>query len=102
MAIRHVVLWEIGVDEPAMRQDTIESLSKRLEALVGVVPGLLSLTAGPNSVELAGNWDMALVADVEDRVALEAYAVHPAHLEVAKDLRSLAKARAAVDFEVDL
>ena len=102
MAIRHVVLWEIGVDEPAMRRDTIELLSERLEALVGVIPGLLSLSAGPNSVNLAGNWDMALVADVEDRVALDSYAVHPAHLEVAKDLRAVATARAAVDFEVDL
>ncbi len=100
MTVRHVVAWEIGVDDPALKAEAIQSLAERLEALVGQIPGLIALTAGENCVPLAGNWDMALVADLEDVEALGAYAVHPAHLEVAKDLKAVATARVAVDFLV--
>lgn len=100
MAIRHVVLWRIGVDDAAMREQTITRFSERLGALVGVVPGLISLTCGSNSVAADGNWDMCLVADLQDEESLFGYQTHPEHMVVAKDIRNLATARAACDFTI--
>lgn len=100
MAFRHVVLWRIGIDDIVLREQAIRGLADRLEALVGIVPGLISATASANTVPVEGNWDMALVADFEDEEALAAYNVHPDHLEVAKDIRAAATARAAADFPI--
>lgn len=71
----------------------------RLEALVGVVPSLRSLVAGPDVVRSDRSWDFALVATFDDRAGLDAYATHPAHVEVAEWLRERRGPVAVVDFE---
>ncbi|MFZ1382289.1 MAG: Dabb family protein [Scrofimicrobium sp.] len=100
MAFRHVVVWRIGIDDIVLREQAVRGLAGRLEALVGVVPGLISATASPNTVPVEGNWDMALVADFVDEEALSKYNVDPDHLEVAKDIRAIATARASADFPI--
>lgn len=52
--------------------------------MVGKIPGLVSLKAGgplPICVPRAKGFDMGLVAVLEKPSDVEAYAVHPAHLE---------------------
>lgn len=98
--VRHVVMWK--VDESALADAesvarVAGDLSARLQALTDVIPGIVSMSAAPNGVAAAGNWDFALVADFADEEALEAYATHPAHLEVVAKIRAATSARAAVD-----
>jgi hypothetical protein len=98
MTLRHVVAWKMAAPDAATRTDHARGIAERLNALVGVVPSIGTLTAGSNVV--TGNWDVALVADFADAAALDAYAVHPAHQEVVAYVRSVTADRVAVDFEL--
>lgn len=99
MTLRHVVSWQVEGKTPEARTATAARLAAALEDLNGRVPTLIRLEAHANSLQLAGNWDLVLIADFEDEAALEAYLVDPAHQAVAKQLRAVATKRSAVDFE---
>lgn len=98
MTLRHIVSWQVEGDTPDERTEVAARLARALESLNGQIPSLMRLEAHANSLQLAGNWDLVLIADFEDEAALEAYLVHPAHQEVALKVRSVAIKRSAVDF----
>jgi hypothetical protein len=82
------------------KRQAFASITPALEALVGVVPGLVSLrvdySTGPNPQ----NWDMCLVSEHDSWEALDVYATHPAHQAVAGLVGASTTARAGADFEV--
>lgn len=98
--IRHVVLWKLIDQTPSERTVAIAQIAAALESLVGVVPGLRSLTVRPNAAYFDTNWDAVLVSDHDSVEALEGYQVHPAHMKAAEVPRAFAQYRAAVDFEL--
>ena len=101
--LRHVVMWRIAPEKVPAGVSSAEvaaSLASDLRALVGQIPQIVTLTAGPNCVAAEGNWDLGLVVDVEDEGALQAYATHPAHLKVVESIRAVVSDRAAVDFQI--
>lgn len=98
--IRHVVAFALADGDPAVRTEQAAEAARRLQALVGVVPSLRSMSAGANALDLPGNWDLVLVADFDDAAGLDAYQVHPAHEEVAAFIGGIRSDRVAVDFEV--
>lgn len=100
MTIRHVVSWKLASDDAEERAAQAAEVARRLNALEGVVPQLLSISAGANVVLPDANWDVVLVADFASVETLDEYQVHPAHLEAAAYIRSVVSARVAVDFEV--
>lgn len=77
--IQHIVLFRVIEGTPAER---VQEAIDRLEALVGVIPGLRSLKAG-NDIGIEGNFDFGLVAELDDRAALEVFSADPTHMEVA-------------------
>lgn len=98
--IRHVVMWRMAAADAGERAAHAAEVARRLNRLAGVVPQLRAVSAGANAAFPDVNWDVVLVADVDDLDALAAYQVHPAHEEAGAYIRSVAAARAAVDFEV--
>ncbi len=100
MTLRHVVSWKMAAEDPAERAEHAAGIASRLQALVGVVPQIRTLSAGVNVAYPDANWDVVLVADFDDLAGLEAYQVHPAHQEVVAYVRSVVGGRSAVDFEV--
>ncbi|OAN35259.1 Dabb family protein [Microbacterium sp. H83] len=100
MTIRHVVSWKLAAEGAEERAAHAAEIARRLNALDGVVPGLLSISVGANTLYADANWDVALVADFPSVAELEAYQVHPAHTEVTGYVRSVVASRVAVDFEV--
>ncbi len=98
--IRHVVLWNLSSTDPDQRRRDIDGMQERLTALVGVVPGLRSVTVAPDLASGDGNWDVMLLSEHDDEDALRAYQVHPAHLEAAAFIRSVVRERACVDSAV--
>lgn len=99
MTLRHVVAWRLATADPAQRAEQAAEITSRLTALRDAVPAVLDLYAGPDVVA-GGNWDVALVADFDDRDALQQYIDHPDHQQVASYIRSVIAERAAVDFEL--
>lgn len=99
--IRHLVLWKLAAVEPDEKAALVAELSSRFGALVPLIDGTERIEIRADLGETDGNWDVLLDADYRDRAALEAYQVHPAHVEVAAFVRSVVTARSCIDFEVD-
>ena len=91
--ITHIVTFKLN--DP----DEAAACKAMLDGLVGKVPSLRSMVVGVNVVESARAHTLALIATFDDLEGLEAYQVHPAHEEVAGQLRAASSAIAAVDFE---
>lgn len=94
--VKHIILWtlkeEFNTDE--IKQD----MKKSLEALVGVVPGLVELKVQIEKLPTS-NADVMLYSVLESEEALKGYAVHPAHVEVADTkVRPYTATRACIDY----
>ena len=92
--ITHMVFWKLKDEQKA---ENAQHIKKNLEALVGVVPGLLEMRVGLNIN--GGEYDLALCSRFESLEALHGYETHPAHLRVREFVQQARIGRAAVDFE---
>ena len=92
--VTHIVLWQLKEDN---KEENALEIKRRIEALVGVIPGLLEASVGRNVN--GGEYDMALVSRHESMEALHLYDKHPAHEKVRAFVRDVIEKRAAVDFE---
>jgi hypothetical protein len=94
--LTHIVVWKYKPEtEQAMRDEHVTLL----RALAAIVEGIESLSVGFDVIHLPRSYDTGLVAVFQDRVALEAYTVHPEHVKVANFGRSISEHIASVDFE---
>ena len=95
--VKHIILWKLK-DE--CNNDAVkQGIKEGLEGLQGVIPGLISIKVQTESL-LSSNVDVMLDSSFENEEALKAYAVHPAHVEVADTkVRPFTAARSCIDFE---
>ena len=96
--IRHIVIWRLAATDPDQRRADAEGIKSRLEALRGVVAAE-RIDVGIDLGETDGNWHAVLDSDFATREELAAYQTHPAHLEAAAFVRSVAEARSCVDYQ---
>ncbi|MCF7847644.1 MAG: Dabb family protein [Kiritimatiellales bacterium] len=94
--VKHIVMWRFrdGVAEA----DKLE-MKRRLEALKGVVPGLVEIEIGMNVAAGDAAKDMVLCSEFQSLEDLKTYAVHPEHLKVVEFVKPLVCERAVVDYE---
>lgn len=98
--IHHVVFFNMKPEaEGRSGSENASILVERLHALVGVVPGLVSMSAGTDFSGSPVSWDLALHSTFADRTALEVYRVHPVHQDVVQLVKATTADRAVVDFE---
>ena len=99
--VRHVILWKMKADLTNEESNRVKSDIKReLEALKGVIPGLLEIFVGTDPLETS-NADLFLDSLFEDRDALAVYADHPAHVKIKDDLVvPNVQERMCMDFEI--
>ena len=82
--IKHIVMWRLKESAHGQDQATnARGIKARLEALQGVVPGLLKIEVGLDFSRTTASADVVLYSEFVDRAALDAYQKHPAH-EAAK------------------
>lgn len=96
--VKHIILWtlkdEFNTDE--IKKDMKESL----EALKGVVPGLLEIEVQIEKLP-SSNVDVMLYSVLESEEALKGYAVHPEHVKVADTkVRPYTATRSCIDFAI--
>ena len=99
--VKHVILWQLKDELQGAEKDAVkQGIKEGLEGLQGVIPGLLEIKVNTNGLA-SSNADVMLDSSFESEEALKAYAVHPAHVEVADGkVRPFTKTRACLDFEV--
>lgn len=94
--VKHIILWTLKEE---FNTDEIKTgMKEGLEALKGVVPGLLEIKVQIEKLP-SSNADVMLYSVLESEEALKGYAVHPAHVEVADTkVRPYTATRACIDF----
>lgn len=97
--VKHILLWQFKDELTAEEKKAAAEKCKRdLEALVGVVPGLVSLNVIIDPIP-SSNADMMLDSTLEDQAAYDVYKVHPVHVAAANYVRSVVKSRVCMDYE---
>ena len=97
--IKHVILWKLKAEYSAEEKNEIkQGIKAGLESLAGVIPGLVEIKVNINGLE-SSNADCMLDSTFVDEAALKAYAIHPAHQEVANTkVRPYVETRLCLDF----
>ncbi len=98
--IQHVVMWRLIDLTDAERAAALERFGTELQALVGVVPGLVSVALTPDVRDVESNFDVALISVHESREALATYQSHPEHVAIGTWWGLLVAQRGAVDSEI--
>ena len=98
--IKHIVLWRLKESaQGRTKRDNALLIKQKLEALHGVVPGLLKVEVGVDIAGTEQSYDVALYSEFESRPALQGYQDHPAHLEAVCFIREVRQDRCVVDYE---
>ena len=98
--VRHIVAWNLQEQFSQEEKEAhAQRIKKELEALTEVIPGVVSIKV---AIKLEKNSDREIVLDslFINQEALEAYRIHPAHVEAGKFVRSVVQDRVALDFEM--
>lgn len=98
--VKHIILWrlkeDLGADE---KRAARENIKRELEALEGVVPGLVSMNIVIDSLE-SSNADVMMDSVFESEEALKGYQTHPAHVKAADTyVRPFTAVRMCIDYE---
>lgn len=96
----HMVNWNLN-DTVAKEEyaDVKGKIKVLLEALNGVVPGLMSAKVIVNPLD-SSNTDVALITELESVEALNGYKVHPAHVAAGVYIKAVTCNRSCLDYEV--
>ena len=96
--VTHIVMWNLKDEaEGGSREQNAAIMKERLEALVGKIPGLLSLKV--NRGVMPGGYDLCLLGQYESLDALKGYRDHPLHKEVQQLVHKVIAERVSCDFE---
>ncbi|MCY1325937.1 Stress responsive A/B Barrel Domain protein [compost metagenome] len=98
--IKHIVMWNVQGEDVEQKLSAAADVKARFEGLIGRIPGLRSLEVGIDVSRVSYACDVVLYTEFEDEAALAAYAEHPAHLEVRRQLEGVRTARYQVDYTV--
>lgn len=93
--IKHIVFFKLKNAAP-------ESLAKTkqvLAAMEGKIEVLRTIEVGVDLLRTARSYDVALVTTFDSLEDLEAYQVHPVHVEVSRYMSEVRESAVAVDYE---
>lgn len=91
----HIVCWKY---KPEIAQDVIDEHRRELAALLGKVPGVVSLKVGGDVLHLDRSFDTGLTSEFASREDFDVYAAHPEHQKVIALGREIAERVVSVDF----
>ena len=98
--VHHIVMWKFKAEiEEAQKPELKKAMAENLEALVGKVPGLLTVKFVETPIT-SSTHDIALVTTLEKVEDIAVYAKHPDHVHVADTyVRPYVTERACLDYE---
>lgn len=98
--VNHIVMWKFKEEVKEEKKPELKkAMSDNLGALVGKVPGLLTVNFVENPIS-SSTHDIALVTTFEKKEDIAVYATHPEHVYVADNyVRPFVKERACLDYE---
>ena len=97
--VKHIVMFSFKDEN---KKANLLKAKAMLEGLLESVPTLKNIEVGVNFAKEDRAMDLSLYSEFEDESALKSYALHPAHLEVVKFIKSVASASKVVDYNTIL
>lgn len=100
--VKHIILWKLKDELSEQEKASVKQAAKQgLESLVGKVPGLIECKLIIDGRLDSSNADMMLDSTLDSPEALDGYAIHPDHVEVANTLiRPFTCVRTCLDYEL--
>ena len=99
--IKHIVMWTLKDQaEGKSKAENLAIMKARLEALPGLVPGVLELEVSTSPFASVPPTDIVLYTVFARKEDLAAYAVHPEHLKVVDFVKAVVAERRVIDYEV--
>jgi len=95
--IKHIVMWKLNDENKA---ENAQLIKEKLEALTGVIPGLLEVEVGIDFNKSDAAFDVVLYSVLESKDALASYQIHPAHQAVVPFVKAAACQRVVVDYTI--
>ena len=101
--IKHIVCWKlVETYNGNSKQEIAMQIKEKLEQLSETIPQIHTLEVGINYVEDANNdmiSDVVLISEFENEAALQAYAIHPDHVQAGSFIKAVATERRVVDYK---
>lgn len=99
--VKHVIIWTLKNNYSDKEKNEIKAnIKTSLEGLLGKIDGLLDIRVQIDRLA-SSNADLMLDSTFESKEALNAYAIHPEHVEIAnRDVRPFTETRSCIDFEI--
>ncbi len=99
--IRHAVIFGIRGDNGLNGIEKAKELRELLLGLDGKIPGLVRIEVGVNHPSAPeDNAELILICDFNSIEDCAMYQIHPAHVEVAKEIGKYKTTRSCVDWEI--
>lgn len=95
--IKHIVMFTLKEENKKQNLETAKEKLKNFEAEIPSIKKFKVVTNAEGAPE--SNCDLALICDFEDIEGLNAYQVHPKHVEFGKFITSVRESRACIDYE---
>lgn len=92
--IKHIVFFKLEDNSEANK----EAVKERIMGMKGKIDVLKHIEVGVNFSPEERAFDLALVTDFETKEDLQAYAIHPLHVEVVTFLKSINTVTKVVDY----
>ena len=91
----HIVMFKFKDEN---KEENIEKVTSRLNALVDLIPVLKSMEVGVDINKSERAFDLSLYSTFWDKEALEDYAVHEEHLKVVELIKEVTLEAKVVDY----
>ena len=99
--VKHIVMWTLkDFAEGRSKSENLVLMKERLEALGSKIDAIRHLEVGLNLTDSEEAYDIVLYSEFDSREDLEAYRVHPAHVEARDFIRRVREERRVVDYEI--
>lgn len=96
--IKHIVMWNVRGETVEARQKAAQFVKSRFDSLAGVIPGMSYLEIGLDVSGVDYACHVVLYSEFDSQDALDAYAQHPEHLRIRKELGDIRISRHQVDY----
>lgn len=100
--VKHIILWTLKSELSEEKKVQIkQGIKEGLEGLKDKIHGIVEIKVNATGRLCSSNADLMLDSTFESEEALKAYAVHPAHVEVANTKVSpYTASRSCLDFKI--
>ena len=96
MSVVHIVMFRFKEQN---KEANIVRVKEMLEELPEKIPSLRSMEVGIDFLHSERSMDLVLTSTFDDREGLDAYRVHPAHVEVVNVIKEVTLESRVVDYE---